>query len=181
MLKKIKNKLRLRRALRKEQLQKIPTHFDDVIFEWKAPEYLQYHKGNKWFVVFSLIVGLFGMYALVMKDYLFATAILLFGVVYCMTHRDKPEEVSIGLSKLGIKIGDRVYPYEQIKAFWIIYNPPYVQTINFRLAKKFLPDIEIYLHGQNPSQLREFLGHRIPEWVNRQETFTETLIRLMRL
>lgn len=181
MLKKIQNKLRLRRALKEEQLRDIPTHFDHAIFEWSAPEYLQYHKEKTWFAVFSVVIGLFGMYALVMKDYLFATAILLFGAVYCLTHRDKPSEVKVTLSRLGLKIGTRIYPYDQIKAFWIIYKPPFVQTINFRLEKKFLPDVEIHLKNQSPSELKGFLAQHVPEWIERQETLTESLIRLLRL
>lgn len=209
MLTKIKNwhanwrtNRRLKKALKKEQAAKAdakagnkgktklsqrktstntPTHFDNAVLEWHAPQYIQYHKGPVWFTIFTLLIAAIGLYAIFTKDYFFALAMITFGIVYALTHRKKPAIIKVKLSHYGIKIGDQIYPYSQIKAFWVIYNPPLVETLNIRLDKKIMPDVTIFASQQNPSEIREFLSGYVPEWQNRQETFSETLIRLLRL
>lgn len=168
---------RLRRALIDEK----PTHYDHAVLEWVAPQYLQYHKGRLWFVIFALVMAGFAVYGIFTKDYYFAAAIMTFGIVYVLTHRQRPMQVKVILSRHGLKFGNHIYPYNEMKAFWILYNPPLTETINFRIKKRFLCDITIHLMDQNPAHLREFLNEYVPEWQDRQETLSESLIRLLRL
>lgn len=172
---------KLKRAIYKEQIRKIPTHYDRALIEWEAPQEIRFEKGRIWYIVFTLITALFTAYAIFNKDYLFAAAIILFAVTYILIQRKKPETTKIIISHNGIKIGSEVFPFHQIRAFWIIYEPPYVQTFNIRTGKRFMPDITVSLEDQNPAIIRHVLGHFIPEWQDRQETFSETLIRLLRL
>lgn len=178
-----------RKEQRKERIEKIrssqsgaiPTHYDRALIEWEAPEYGHYEKGKIWYIIFALTTALFTTYAILNKDYIFATAIILFALTYTLIQRKKPQTTKIIISHNGIKVEKEAYSFHQIHAFWIIYQPPYIQTLNIRTNKHFMPDITISLEDQDPAIIRHVLSHFIPEWQNRQEAFSETLIRLLRL
>ena len=181
MLKKLRTKIRLRKALVAEQHAKQVTHFDHGILDWQTAQYNAYEKGIVWFIVFAAIISLFIIYAFYSKDYFFAAAMIAFAVTYVILQREKPKSVKVTLSKYGIKVGNEVYQYSQIIAFWLIYKPPYMKTLNIRIKNRWAQDIMINMHNEDPAEIREMLSAMIPEWQGKEESFTESLIRLLRL
>ncbi|MEK7544891.1 MAG: hypothetical protein AAB551_02055 [Patescibacteria group bacterium] len=181
MLKKLRTKIRLRRALVAEQRAKQVTHFDHGILDWQTTQYNAYEKGVLWYVIFTAVISLFIVYAFYSKDYFFAAAMIAFGVAYAILQREKPKNVKVILSKYGIKVGNDVYPYSEVIAFWLIYKPPYVKTLNFRIKNRWAQDLVINIHKEDPAEIREMLGSIIPEWKGKQEAFAESLVRLLRL
>lgn len=181
MFKKLRTKFRLRKALIAEQHAKQVTHFDHGILDWQTPQYNAYEKGPLWFIVFAAVMSLLIIYAFFSKDYFFAAAIIAFAVTYVIVQREKPKNVKVILSKYGIKVGNESYPYSQITAFWLIYKPPYVKTLNLRIKNRWAQDLTINMQSEDPAEIRELLGTMIPEWQGKEEAFSESLIRLLRL
>ena len=46
---------------------------------------------------------------------------------------------------------------EDLRSFWIFYNPPEEKEISFRSKKTFFPYIRIPLADQNPNEIRKYL------------------------
>ena len=82
---------------------------------------------------------------------------------------------------MGIKVGNKIYQYGRIRAFWINYNPPFTKTLNIRVHGEFLVDIDIQLGNQNPVEIYDFLSTRLPEMQGKSEGFLKTLERLFKL
>jgi hypothetical protein len=156
-------------------------HFENAVLQWLAPQYIQYAKGPVWFAIFTLTIATLLGYAIVAHQYTFAAAVTTFAAVYTLAYRQKPDLIEVKLSKVGIKIGQHVYPYDEIQAFWIIDHPSFLQTLNIRLARKFLPDIEVYISSVDPQEIRNMLQYHLSEWQGRKETLSESLIRACRL
>jgi len=191
MLKKIKSKYqegKLKRAqnkeARREHLYKLhnePTAFDNVVLSWVAPEAIRHERGKKWKVIMSLLVIVSTVGGIYYNAWTFSLVILTFAFVYGTIKLEHPKDVEVKISEIGIKIGGRKYAFGRIKAFWVIYEPPYVKTLNIRVQGKFNEDITIQLNGQDPSEVREYLLEKIPEMEGQDEKFTDIVLRIFKI
>lgn len=155
--------------------------FHDHIIEWEAPEFIQHEKGWRWFLVAGLIALGFMIYAVLSGNWTFALVILVIVAIYYYEHGRTPQHIQVLVSRTGIKIGDKEYTYQNIKSFWIIYKPGQVKTLNLRSNSRLLSDVSIDLDGQDPAELRTFLCAHVKEEEGKEETFTESLIRILKL
>ncbi len=156
--------------------------YNDAIFTWRAYEYIQHPKGKTWYVLEAIAVAIFLGITIFTKNYTTALAMVTFLAVYHYIHeKHPPKEIEIKVSRMGIKVGEMIFPYDHIKAFWIIYNPPYVKTLNLHVSKRLYSDVMIQLGDQNPAEIREFLCGQIPEVEGKTERFTDMILRLLKL
>ena len=63
----------------------------------------------------------------------------------------------------------------------MIYEPPFVQTLNLRVEGDFVGEITIQLAGQNPSEIREYLISKIPEMDGKSESLSDVFVRLFKI
>lgn len=147
---------------------------------WLAPEFIHYPKSLFWFVI-VIVMGL-GLltYFLFQKDFLTATlfALLLLTVLYFS--KTKSKTVHIMLSSQGIKLNNTKLSYQQIKSFWIVYEPPEVKTLNFETTAYLNHFLTLQLSDQNPVEIREFLLQYLPEDLDRGEQFADKLARKLK-
>jgi hypothetical protein len=195
MVKKIKNKRsfrkakkaekNLQKALKKEskRLSKTPqeTAYDVGKLTWKAPEFVKIKRGWLWYAIFVTIFIGGGISAYLLDSWSFGLALIAFGAVYLVADRPHPKNVKIILSDLGVKVGNKVYQYNRIKAFWIVYNPPFNQVLNIKVYNELLEEIEIQLGKQDPTEIYEFLSRRLPELEGKEPGFVDNLSKLLRL
>lgn len=159
------------------------TLYDNAVFAWIAPEYLQHQKGERWYLFAGIVAALFIFVAILQGNWTMALAIIAFGAVYYyIQNYHPPKEIEIKISEMGIKVGHKTYPFSHIKAFWFHYNPPFIKTLNIRVDKgHYFADLSIQLNNQDPVQLRQFLCSQISEWEGKDESFLDILLRLLRL
>ncbi|KKP36609.1 MAG: hypothetical protein UR27_C0016G0006 [Candidatus Peregrinibacteria bacterium GW2011_GWA2_33_10] len=161
---------------------KNPGHaYDNAVISWETPQFIKHQKGKLWFVIGALIVFSFVIWGLVNNSWTMSIAFLAFAAVYYISHLKEPKIITIKISQIGIKIGADFYPYSSIKYFWIIYKPPYVQTLHLKLSLNTFSEIEIQLSGQDPSEIRDYLLRQIPEIEGKEESFSSVFARLTRL
>jgi len=152
-----------------------------VLISWNAPEYLQYEKGRRWYLVAGALAIIAVIISLLTDNITMALAIIAFsGVYYYIQTHHPPKEINIRITELGIYLGDMFFPYSHIRAFWIIYRDG-VKTLNLRVAKRFHSDVVIQFDGQDPTPVRNYLVGQIPEWEGKEETVSEVLFRQLKL
>lgn len=194
MFKKIKRKLTIRKAVKAEKkLQKAlkaeakllskqsHTEYDKSVVEWTASEYIKYKKGWLWYTIFSVTMLVSVYEAYVYSSVTFALALTIFLVAYIIFDLKNPKAVKISISEMGIKVGKNVYQFSRIKAFWILYNPPMVSTLNIRVHNELMTDVEIQLDGMNPVEIYNFLSTKLPELEGKEEGFIKGLARFLKL
>lgn len=155
--------------------------FDKSVISWTAQEYIKMEKGVLWFVIAGLIAILLIVYSLKQGSWTFAGAVFAAIIAYSIHDRNNPGKIKIILSEIGIKIGHHKIPYSHMKAFWLVYHPPFIQTLNIRTTDAFIPDITIQLAGKDPAKIRQHLIKQIPEWEGKQENFMDSLARFLKL
>ena len=147
--------------------------------EWTAYEF-EYHKKDKqWFLVFWIIsAGIFSS-LLILKNVFGAATIALFVVVLYMYAIKKPGKIYCKLSDEGIIFNDRLFPYNTIASFWILYEPP-VKELILISKHKLMPKVNIPIGKANPVEIREFLLKNGISEKEEEESLSEILARMLR-
>lgn len=180
-IKKLHHHYKHKRAERRKARELAPTAFDHSVITWTAPEHYQHNRGIIWKIVMTVLtLGaiVFGIYY---DAWTFSLAIGTFAFVYVLVNFEHPKEVDVQISSVGIKVGGRKYPFSRIRAFWFVYEPPMVKTLNIRVDGELIADIVIQLGDQHPEEVRDYLIKKIPELSGKHESLTEIFLRLLKL
>jgi len=157
------------------------TQFGMPILSWVAPEYIKHQKGTVWITIsISVAAGLIA-YAILTKSWTMAAAFFTLVLVYFMEHKQKPENIPIEITEMGIMIKSKFYPFSHMKTFWIIYNPPFVKTLHIRFASRKSNDLVVQLGDQDPVKVRNLLLTQLVEWEGKEESITDVLVRVLKL
>jgi hypothetical protein len=156
--------------------------YDRAVFTWIAPEYIQHPKSKSWFLGAAVISIVVVILDILTNNLTMALAVVVLAAVYYYVHtHHPPKDIKITVSRMGIKVGNMIFPYSSIQAFWIIYTPPHITTLNLRVKEHFFSDINIQLNHEDPVPIREFLCGQIPEWEGKGERLGDVILRLLKL
>lgn len=191
LLKKIHTKVRERHLHRLEKAMKKEEHhagkgmstyhYGEDIFAWIAPEYIKHEKGVYWYVLSGIIALLLAAWGLFNDAWTMSLVITVFCGVYYLHHFEHPRDVSVAIGEMNIRIGRKIIPFRNIRAFWIYYLPGHVETLNLLTTDSLFPEISIQLNGQDPVPLRNYLLRQIPEWEGKEESLMEAVLRLLKI
>ena len=69
----------------------------------------------------------------------------------------------------------------EIKKFWIIYEPPAIKNLHLEVKSVFKPNLIIPLQNQNPVEVRKFLKEHLEEDLEQEsESTIEALKRVLK-
>jgi hypothetical protein len=148
--------------------------------EWTALEFKKYKKGKKWFVFPALLALAVIIAAILLKNLLLVIATILTVFVVYIYAKKEPRKIKFSISGNGVQIDQIVYKFEDLKSFWIFYEPaspaggpPEVKEISIRSKKAFMPYIKIPLNDQNPAEIRRLLLKFLPEKKHKESVIDE--------
>lgn len=151
------------------------------VLSWSGPLYV-HRPDMKIIVVVSLV--LFAIAALMQifqKNIITTIFFGLLGVVILIRAGKKPEVVDFEIGPLGIKVGERLYGFREIRSFWIEYDPVLdIKELSLQLKKWYHTYVKIPIYEQNPVQLRLILLAFLPE-VEHEDTLADTVSRRLGL
>ncbi len=87
--------------------------------EWSALEYEEKERDTNWFWALGVIVVTSSVASIIYGNYFFAALLFLSGLLLGFFAIKKPDVISYELNKKGLKIRTQLYPYENIKSFWV--------------------------------------------------------------
>lgn len=145
---------------------------------WSALEYEEKERSADWFWALGIIVVTSSIAAIIFSNYFFAMLLILAGILLGFFAKKKPDVVFYELNAKGLKIRNRLYPYENIKSFWVqteikpllfIHSErAFMPIISMPIENIMTEDIHAILFSQNipevemkehPSEkIMEFLG-----------------------
>lgn len=152
-----------------------------VLLEWKTPEFITHPKGKSWFLIAGLLILVLIAYALFTGSATMTIVFIVLTGVYYLTHNQAPDIIDIQITELGIYVDKTFHPFNAISHFWIVYHPPYVQTLNFRIGQNRFSKVTVQLNQQDPAEVRRALAREIPEVEGEGESMMDLLIRMLRL
>ncbi len=151
---------------------------DEAKYTWSALEYEEKERSSDWFWALGIIIVTSSIASLIFGNYFFAALLLISGVLLAFFAIRKPEIINYELNEAGLKIGNRLYPYENIKSFWVqIYHEilgkkmPNGQKemelhplLFIHTERAFMPIMTIPIHEDSAEDIRALIkSQNIPE------------------
>ncbi len=154
----------------------------ETFYRWTIEEYEKYDRNRAWFVFMSTVGVVFVVYGVLGNNFLFSLIIILAGIILFLHHHQEPVQVNVEITELGIVLGNRFYPYDEIENFFVIYHPPEVKTLFFETAHALRPRLRIPLGDMNPVEIRHTLQAFLSEDVDRvEEPMSDMIARRWRI
>jgi hypothetical protein len=131
---------------------------------WQAPEFYYYEKTSDWYWVLGIICIGIVVASILLKNFLFAVLVFFAGFSIALYGAKRPRMINFSINERGVVVDNKqVYPYENIKSFWIEYNPPFQQELLIELKKSMTPKIAIILNDVDPEEIKKYLLKHIKE------------------
>lgn len=154
----------------------------EIHLAWEFPEFVQHKRGKWWYIIAAIILAGFVFYSVMTSNFLFVVILLLgvFVLIYRFLQGPRPVTVKIGQD--GILVDRKLYPYKELKSFWLIYEPPTIKYLYFDFKNRLKKHLPVPLEDINPLQVRESLLNYLEEDLEKEEEgFSETLSRFLRI
>ena len=156
--------------------QKIPE-----LLEWQAANFISPKRSASWYIGFGIVGLILTAYALYDRSILTLITFSMIIVAVFLLSRQSPRLLTYTITKTGIYVGNSLYPYNTIKTFWIVYNPPEVKTLNFETTAYVNSQVTLQLGNQDPLQVKNVLSKYLPEDLERDESVSEILARKLKI
>lgn len=151
-------------------------------FVWETKLYPSYPRSRSWY--FWLTAGsiLLVSYALYTSNFLFAFIILLCAIITVVAGNEESPAVLAQIGELGVVWDGKLYLYRELKAFTVIYQPPYTSVLYIETSGTTQQRIRIPLEDQDPVEVRSHLQAYLKENTDLQtEQTSDILGRLLRI
>lgn len=153
-----------------------------VLLEWTFPEFIQHDRGRSWYLGFLLVDIALVVFGLLTRNYTFIGVIVLASFILVIRLRRQPPDVRFAIRENGIEVSTGYYTWDELKEFWIIYQPPEVKKLYLNFRNSFRPQMDITLERQNPLRVRQVLREYLPENMTEEnEPATDQLSRFFKI
>jgi hypothetical protein len=130
--------------------------------EWTALEYEYKERTRDWFWALGVIVVAGSLTSIIYGDYFFAALLVLGGALLGFFAIKPPDTVAYELNPKGLKIRNRLYPYENIGAFFVRKDEKPMLFI--KSERFFMPIISMPINKIDADSIhRIFILKDIPE------------------
>lgn len=153
---------------------------EKVFMKWQAPEFVYYKKSRTWYLVVIIIFAALITFAIFSKSFLMGIAFFVAGAIFYLYAQKQPATMDIAITDKGIQYHDRLFPYEDLRGFWITYEPPYSKLLSVGTKYLTIPKLSIILTDQDPVELRKILIEELPEDEKLEEGAVDHFTRRIR-
>jgi len=151
-----------------EEIQK--DEHGKILMSWKFPEYIKHQRTLGWWIGAVILVTGLLFYSFWDSNFLFGVFIITVLIIVVANNFREPRDLDFKILEDGLEIGTRFYPWEDIKNFWIIYQPPEVKTLYFGF-RHLRPSIPVELQDSNPLKIRDILLKFLEEDLEQEKEF----------
>lgn len=156
--------------------QASPSDDDTALLRWQATEYLHHDRSALWYTVLSCVVVLFIILAIfVFHSVTFAILIPVMLVALVVYVRRPPSILNYILSRKGLHVNDRLYTYDQFKAFGVVTHDG-THSVVLLPRKRFQVSQTVYFPEEVGESLVDMIAARLPM----QEVHLDPIDRLLK-
>ena len=153
---------------------------DETSVQWQAHEYIHREKGIRWYIAFGVIVVVLMAIAIfLMNAWTFAILIPVMAAALIVYTRRPPRVLDYILSRQGLHVNDRLYPFAEFKSFVVIHGDD-EYSIMLIPVKRFRPGVSIYFPEESGEAIVDMLAARMPMSESRLDLM-DRVIRSLRI
>lgn len=150
---------------------------------WSALEYEEKERSNDWFWALGVIVVTSSLASIIFGNYFFAVLLILGGLLLGFFAIKKPDIVTYELNPKGLKIRNRLYPYENIKSFWVQVNTSEEDNLRpilfIHSERAFMPIISVPIHKDIAQDIHSVFAAQNIEEVAMREHPSEKIMEVL--
>ena len=124
--------------------------------EWTALEYEEKERGNDWFWALGVIILASAITSFIYTNYFFGLFLIIGGILLGTFAVKKPDLVFYELNEKGLKIRNRLFPYTNIKSFWIKKDLE-KSTLFIKSERLFMPIISMPINQNSAEEIKNFM------------------------
>lgn len=138
------------------------TEDDVALLRWDGTEYLHQERGALWYVVVAVVAVVLIVIALVwFQSVTFAVLVPVMLAALVIYVRRPPTTLHYILSRKGLHVDDRLFPYAQFKSFGVVEHNGH-HSVALIPRKRFQIGQTIYFPEEIGEQLVDMLAARLP-------------------
>ena len=151
---------------------------EKILFEWKAAEQAAVMHLAKYRTTVIIAIVLMALWALYNSNWLFFIILGLWGLIMIVIADVKPRIHDFRVTETGIAIDEQMFPYIEIKSFWIRQD---IRNKKKIFAFKFVNPMRAALHVPVPAEQAEQIRLAVNDYVpqGREETSLNDLLERM--
>lgn len=131
--------------------------------EWEAPEYVVYKKNTVWYIGFGIFLAILLFSAFVMKSFLTGIIFALSGILIFFLSERPPKITSYEIKTTGIRIGNRVYLYNELSSFNLVENGSSIYLL-LKSKRLIMPLIHIPLaESLDHEEVVNIISNHLPQ------------------
>lgn len=135
---------------------------DEALLRWTGTEYLHQERSAIFFVVIGIVAVLLTLLAIfLLHSYTFAFLVPVMAIALVVYVRRPPETLQYVLSHKGLHIGEKLFTYDQFKAFGVVSHGNQ-HSVVLVPRKRFQIAQSIYFPEEIGEKLVDFLAARLP-------------------
>lgn len=135
---------------------------DSVLLRWTGTEYIYQEQSGLWYAIAVGVALVFMIIALVwFRSVTFAILIPVMLVSLIVYVRRPPATIQYILSRKGLHVDDRLFPYSQFKSFGVVTHQNH-HSVVLVPRKRFQIGQAIYFPEEIGEQLVDMLAARLP-------------------
>jgi len=143
---------------------------------WQAQEYIQHDKGGLWFIAFAAtFVVLMVVAIFLIKSITFDILVPVMAIALLVYINRPPRLIDYTLSRKGLHINDRLYPFGEFKGFGVVHDGKEFSVLLLPV-KRFKPGVSVYFPEESGEAIVDMLGARLPM----QELHLDIVDRIIR-
>ncbi|HNW71428.1 MAG TPA: hypothetical protein PKZ36_01015 [Candidatus Paceibacterota bacterium] len=123
--------------------------------EWSMLEYEEKERNIDWFWALGVIIVASAAASIIFKNYFFAALLVIGGVMLGYFAVKKPEVISYELNEDGLKIHNILYPFEDIKCFWVQKETK--PTLFVKTKRVIMPIISIPIELSSANKIHDVM------------------------
>ena len=153
------------------------------LLAWEAPEYFHYDRTNDWYWWTGLVAILLIAFALWQGSFLFAILILVGWFTVVLYAIRPPQIVICKLTEKGVLVksphsdGIKMYPWAELKSYWIFYRPPIHAELSIISKKTLMTHIKLPLGEVSPDKVKNIVKQYLAE-EEQKESLIDNLSQL---
>lgn len=153
------------------------------LLRWSFPEYVKHKRSLSWFVFASIFILLCLFFSIKTNNFLFSIIIIMVALIILNSYKREPLKMKFSITKKGIKLNKKFYNYSELDKFWIVYDPPEVKNLYFKIDNILKTTLIIPLDEKiSPLDLRNILLKYLTEDLDKEGlSFSEELNKIMKL
>ena len=132
---------------------------------WEAYEHEHREKSRDWYWSLGILIVTASVLSIIFGNYIFGILLIVMGVSLGIVGSRHPKLVIFELNKLGIRIGNKLFPYATLESFWVQDNKEHGLNSHLLIKSRrtMVPLLVIPLDDVETEDIRDFLLYNLLE------------------